>query len=411
MSQSYAWTVGIDLGSKQHQVCILGVGGEAKQEMLLPHKGESVVKLVSKLLDLSKNRPESVAVALEAPRGPVVDVLLAEGFHIYSINPKQLDRFRDRYTVAGAKDDRRDALVLAAALRTDRSAFRRSQVEDDALVELRELSRVQDELREDITRLVNQWQGLLRGYYPQFLEVCPDLDTQWAWALWELAPTPQASKELSEAQIELLLRRFRVRRIKAPQLLELLQAQALEVSSGALQACKSHVELLLPRLKVTCEQWARCEKRIDELQTQLAAKSGDTWARDLEVIRSMPGIGTRVAAMFLAEATDAIQQRDYEALRSLAGTAPVTRQSGKRRQVSMRRACNQRLRNGLYYWMRTYSIRDPYGKRTYQRLRDKGHGHAHALRILADRLLKTLAAMLRDGTTYDAARRQAILTT
>jgi hypothetical protein len=37
----------------------------------------------------------------------------------FSINPKQLDRFRDRHTVAGAKDDQRDAFVLADSLRTD----------------------------------------------------------------------------------------------------------------------------------------------------------------------------------------------------------------------------------------------------------------------------------------------------
>ena len=44
---------------------------------------------------------------------------------VYSVNPKQLDRFRDRFCVSGAKDDRKDALVLASALRTDRRRFRR----------------------------------------------------------------------------------------------------------------------------------------------------------------------------------------------------------------------------------------------------------------------------------------------
>jgi hypothetical protein len=41
--------------------------------------------------------PAEVAVALETPRGAVVDGLLARGFHVYALNPKQLDRFRDRY--------------------------------------------------------------------------------------------------------------------------------------------------------------------------------------------------------------------------------------------------------------------------------------------------------------------------
>src|SRR5438045_6401355 len=50
-----------------------------------------------------------VAVAIEVPHGPVVDALIDRGFVVYAINPKQLDRLRDRFSVAGAKDDRRDA--------------------------------------------------------------------------------------------------------------------------------------------------------------------------------------------------------------------------------------------------------------------------------------------------------------
>jgi len=48
-------------------------------------------------------------VAIEVPHGPVVDALIDRGFVVYAINPKQLDRLRDRFSVAGAKDDRRDA--------------------------------------------------------------------------------------------------------------------------------------------------------------------------------------------------------------------------------------------------------------------------------------------------------------
>src|SRR5215510_12362508 len=70
----------------------------------------------------------TVAVAIEVPHGPVVDALIDRGFVVFAINPKQLDRLRDRFSVAGAKDDRRDAYVQADSLRTDRRLFRRLQV-------------------------------------------------------------------------------------------------------------------------------------------------------------------------------------------------------------------------------------------------------------------------------------------
>jgi hypothetical protein len=47
--------------------------------------------------------PEVIGVAIEMTQGPVVEALLERGFCVYGINPKQLDRFRDRFTVAGAK--------------------------------------------------------------------------------------------------------------------------------------------------------------------------------------------------------------------------------------------------------------------------------------------------------------------
>ena len=74
---------------------------------------------------------------------------------VHSINPKQLDRLRDRFSVAGAKDDRRDGYVLADGVRTDRRLFRRLHVADPRLVELRAWSRLAEELREERVRLNN----------------------------------------------------------------------------------------------------------------------------------------------------------------------------------------------------------------------------------------------------------------
>ena len=57
-----------------------------------------------------------LSMAIEVPRGPLVESLMERGLAVHAINPKQLDRFRDRISPAGAKDDRRNAWVLAAAL-------------------------------------------------------------------------------------------------------------------------------------------------------------------------------------------------------------------------------------------------------------------------------------------------------
>src|SRR5205823_11752827 len=107
-----------------------------------------------------------------APHGAIEDTLLEWGRQVFALSPKQLDRFRDRHTVAGAKDDRRDAFVLADALRTDRSAFRRLDVEAPVVIQLREMSRLHGELLEEEGRLTNRLREQLWRFYPQALTHC-----------------------------------------------------------------------------------------------------------------------------------------------------------------------------------------------------------------------------------------------
>ena len=113
------WYAGVDWGSEKHQACILDPQGAIVGEREFSHSGAGLAELGDWILSIA-GAASAVAVAIEVPHGPVVDALLDRGFVVYAINPKQLDRLRDRFSVAGAKDDRRDAYVSADGLRTDR---------------------------------------------------------------------------------------------------------------------------------------------------------------------------------------------------------------------------------------------------------------------------------------------------
>ncbi len=67
----------------------------------------------------------------------MVETLIERGFNVHAINQKQMDRFRDRFTPAGAKDDSRDAEVMASAFRADPRCFRLLAAIDPVIVELR----------------------------------------------------------------------------------------------------------------------------------------------------------------------------------------------------------------------------------------------------------------------------------
>jgi transposase len=407
---AYALYVGIDWGTVTHQVAVLDAQRGLLGERAIAHEAGALQALTEWLRQLASEDPARVAVALEVPRGAVVDTLLEGGFHVFALNPKQLDRFRDRYTVAGAKDDRRDAFVLATALATDRPAFRTLEPEDPLIVELREWSRMEDELREEWGRLASRLREQLHRFYPQALSLCPAADESWFWALMELAPTPAAAQRLRRAAVVTLLREHRIRRLTADHVLAALQHPPLRVAPGAVEAASAHAALLIPRLLPVDRQRRDCARRIEHLLDTIATTEEHQGHRDVTILRSLPGVGRVVTATMLAEASRLLAARDYHGLRTHAGVAPVTRQSGKRLLVGMRYACNPRLRNALYYWGFSSVKHDPHSRQHYQLLRGRGHSHGRALRGVVDRLLAVLMAMLVAQTTYDPARRHALLT-
>jgi hypothetical protein len=145
------------------------------------HSGSGIAPFVQYLEKLSSGDPEQVAIGIEIPRGALVETLVERGFAVYSLNLKQMDRFRDRHTVAGAKDHRRDALVIADSLRTDMNLFHRVRIDEPLVIRIRELSRTEEDVQQEEVRRGHQLRDLLRRYFPQMVELCPGVDEPWPW--------------------------------------------------------------------------------------------------------------------------------------------------------------------------------------------------------------------------------------
>jgi transposase len=406
---------GIDWASEKHHVRITDSEGRMIGEKIFKHSGEGLAAMADWLIAVScAENPGQIHIAIEVPHGPVVEMLLERGFHVYAINPKQLDRFRDRYTLAGAKDDSRDAHVMASALRTDPHCLRKLEAGDPAVIELREWSRIAEDLTAERNRLTNRLREQLWRYFPALLELDGDLGAEWLLELWERTPTPAKAARLRKATLAKLLKRHRIRRFDAAHVLAVLRQPAVTVLAGTEDAATSHITMLIPRIRLLNRQLKQAHDRLDELTARLAgrdaAKEGENELgqpekqHDATILMSLPGVGRIVLATLLAEAWDALRRRDYHALRALCGVAPVTKSSGKSRVVVRRLACHPRLANAIYHWARCAIQHDPFSRTKYSALRAKGHSHGRALRSVADRLLGVACAMLKAGTLFDPSR-------
>ena len=146
----------------------------------------------------------------------------------------------------------------------------------------------------------------------------------------------------------------------------------MSLAPGAAEAASEHALLLLPGLRLLRQQRAEIAKRLRKLLDELASPDdagGEAEEhRDAEVLLSLPGVGRFVAATMLSEASQAIADRDYHALRCYAGVSTIC---------------------------------DPRSRSRYAQLRARGHSHGRSLRGIADRWLRVLVSMLRHGTLYD----------
>ena len=408
------WFVGIDWATQEHECCVVDHSGQRIGRRACKHSGQGIAELGQWLLERTQAEPAQIGVAIELTRGALVEMLLERGFAVYAINPKQLDRFRDRHSVAGAKDDRLDAYVLADSLRTDTARYRRLTVDDPHVVELREWLKMRRELTQERTRLTNRLGEQLRRYYPQFLDLDQDIAAPWVLDLWQRAPTPHKAGKLRRATVERILKAHRIRRRTATEILETLRVPALSIAPGATEAAVAHIEALSERVRLVDRQLKGCERRIGAMLDDLG-RSDDALGqptgqpseqRDVAILDSLPGVGQIVLASLLAHAWQPLKDRDYQKIRTLAGSAPVTRRSGKSKVVHMRYACKRELREAVFHWARTAVQTDDRFKTYCQELRNRGHTHARALRSVADRLLRLACAMLRNQTFYDPQYRE-----
>jgi len=399
--ESYRFYAGIDWADQAHFVSIRELGTERVEEKSFDHSGAGLGAMVEWLTKRARGRPEDVAVAIEVTRGAIVEALLERRFVVFAINPKQLDRFRDRHTAAGAKDDRRDAFVLLHSLSTDSHAFRQLNVDKPAVMRLREHARMYEDLKHDLRRLTNQLRAQLHRYYPQILALSSAADEPWIWDLIERAPLPERAARTKQTSVERLLRDHRIRRCSAADVVAVLKTPALPVAPGTAESARDHVMMLLPRIRLTRQQLDGVEVTLGRILDGMESAEAEIGGHhDVTIIRSWPGLGTIVSAMMLGEASIPLGARDYHRLRALCGVAPVTRQSGKSRQVSMRHACNDRLRSAVHWWAGCAAVHDPRARALYQSHKARGHTHGRSIRAIADRLLRDLVVCLAKQEVY-----------
>jgi transposase len=385
--------VGFDWAHDKHHVAVVDRSGQVMLQLPVEQTAEGWATLREKLASRGQ-----VAVAIETNCGPAVERLLEMGHSVYPMNPKAAQRYRDRKAPSGVKDDVLDAWSFADALRTDGHGWRQLQPDDEHTRLLRMLCRDEITLIEQRTALVNQLRAALYEYYPAALEAFDQWTTPSAWEFVVRFPTPAKLVAAGKRQWQKF---FHIHHLYQPEMAQrrmaiFARANQFASSSSAVTTAKSLLAVSLAK------QLRTLEVQLKEYRKQIQELFDDHPDHDL--FDSLPGAGSKLAPRLLGELGAQRQLFESpEALQCYAGTAPVTRQSGKRRFVSVRWMCNRVLRATVHLWADLSRPQCAWAEAYYQHKRKQGKSHATALRCLGQRWLRILWKMWQDRTPYDEA--------
>src|SRR3989442_4015779 len=190
--------LGVDWADQTHAIWVVDEHGTEVAGRTVPHTAAGFSEW-GRELDEWRAQGIELWAAIERPEGRVVDFLLDHGVVVYPVNPKALDRARDRFRPSAAKSDPFDARVLADFLRTDHGHLQALQPSSEVAQELKYLTEDYRRHVRQQTRLVNQLTATLKAYYPRALEVS-ELTTALARQFLPAYPTPAAVGALPEKQ-------------------------------------------------------------------------------------------------------------------------------------------------------------------------------------------------------------------
>lgn len=334
------------------------------------------------------------------PRGGLlVACLRASGRRVFAINPMAVARYRDRHTVSRKKSDHQDAVVLANILRTDASLHRPLPTDSDLVKAIAVLARAQQDAVWDRTRAHNRLRSHLREYYPAILEAFAAkrerLLTREARTILAIAPTPAEAARLTRGRLRAAVTRAgRQRRIETEtdRLLEVFRRTWLRQPALVEQAMGQQTLALLEAACQACDDLAH---ETEELFLQHP---------DAEIITSFPGLAVLTGARMLAEiGDDRARFTQPGSLKAYAGSAPVTRESGKTRHVVHRRIKNSRLAATGRHWAFAALTASPGAHAHYNRRRKSGDRYHAALRNLFNRMLGQLHHCLSNRQEFEEA--------
>ncbi|OBG38841.1 IS110 family transposase [Mycolicibacter heraklionensis] len=390
MTAGRAWA-GVDVGKEHHWVCVVDDNGTVMLSRRLVNDEQPIGELVAEIEQLADEVSWTVDLTT-VYAALLLTVLANAGKSVRYLAGRAVWQASAVYRGGEGKTDAKDARVIADQSRMRGADLPVLHPDDDLITELRMLTAHRADLVADRTRTINRLRQQLVAVCPA-LERAAQLTQDRGWVvLLTRYQRPKAMRQSGVSRLTKMLGDAGVR-------------NAAAIAAAAVAAAKSQT-VRLPGEDVAAGLVAELAGEVVALDDRIKSTDADIEDRfrrhpAADVITSMPGMGFRLGAEFLAAVGDPALIGSADQLAAWAGLAPVSKDSGKRTgRLHAPKRYSRRLRRVMYMSALTAVRCDPASKAYYQRKRDEGKRPIPATICLARRRTNVLYALIRDNRTW-----------
>jgi transposase len=386
--------IGDDWSQDHHTICFVHpMTGQVVMTFDVPQTPEGFGRVCAERNKL-KIRAQDCWVGIETAHNLIVDYYLDHQYQVFVIAPSIVKGCRKRFGTSGAYTDESSAMLLADLLRTDRARFSPWRPHSPLIQQMLAHVRLIETLRREINRWTNRLGAALLRVNPYPLALFNELECEISLQFLLRYPTHEAVQALTLDDLKTFCReQHYTHPRRVPKLYAHLQIPTPAPRPAVAEAYADQVpffaQTLLPLVR-------RRKRLLKELRTLFAQHP------DHPLFDSLPGAGELLAPSLLAKFGDDRQRFPTpESVQALAGTCPVTKQSGKYKGIHFRKACDREFRRISDQFARSSLDESVWAVTYHTELQRRGIVGSHAIRCLANRWLAIIWRLWQDRVPYD----------
>ena len=387
--------IGIDVSKDRSTAQELNAKGEKLfyMEFLMNAKG---FREFLKEVDNNSGDHAEVKVAMESTACyhiTLFSYLTSKGITVFIITPLLISNFV-KLSLRKTKTDKKDALAIARFLFLHKDSIEQRPLDTD-ITDLRDLSRQRESLLDQMTAVKLDMKRLLNITFPE-LEKVAVLYTKSMYKLLIKYPSAQAVRKANSSEIADLI----IPGSMGRNTLEDVQRikEAAETSIGIASFTKEII------IKQKSSVLLQLNEHLKEITSILIEHCQSIMQEDMEILKSIRGIGDKSATNFLVEMGGDISiYENHKKLIAMAGIDPAVYQSGKHEgKGKISKRGNKHLRRVIWLMAEKVVMFNDFFKTYYLKRREDGLPYKKAIMAAAHKLIRTIFAMLSNRTLFNA---------